>query len=96
MTAFDPELRRLRLLLTLQRAAVGSADWGGYHALASAAGEELRVLADSDARANPAALADVAQQQLRLELQLGEGLRQLGERRRQAAAGLAYRTHAQA
>lgn len=94
MTACDPELRRLRALLTLQRAAVDAADWGGYHALAAAVGEELRVLADGEGRANPAALADIAQQHLRLELQLGEGLRRLGERRRQVAARLAYRTHA--
>jgi|GEM_PF-4695702 len=85
----DQQLRRLRALLALQRQAAESGAWAAFHALAASIRDELDRQAARPA--SPAAVADVAHLQLRLELLLRDRLAEAAARQQQLAALRVYR-----
>ncbi len=87
----DPHLRRLRSLLALQGQAAETEAWAAFHALSAAVRDELDRCGAKPA--NPAAVADVAHLQLRLELSLRQRMTAIVLRRRQLAALRTYRAH---
>lgn len=89
----DPELRRLRALLNLQRQAADTGAWAAFHALAASIRDELE--RQRGQTKDPAAAADVAHLQLRLDLLLRDRLAELATRQQGLRARRAYTAYAQ-